>query len=120
VRRAIGAQLGKGRRWGIDSPWATLARLAETEWADQMGLSPWWIAPGASIQRLLLSLPGSELEERMLGLSKERALYRVALGMPDQGDLVSLILGRQAAPSSGLGELCIDLAAFADPACVSR
>ncbi|WP_198370417.1 hypothetical protein [Roseomonas rosulenta] len=116
VRRAIGAQLGKGRRWGSDSPWVTLARLAETEWADQMGLSPWWIAPGASIQRLLLSLPGSELEERMLGLSKERALYRVALGMPDQGDLVSLILDRQAAPSAGLGELCIDLAAFADPA----
>lgn len=40
----------------------------------------------ASVQRMLFSVPGSDvIEERMAALSHERAIYRIALGMPGSG-----------------------------------
>jgi len=98
-----------------ESPWEALARRAEAEWTDATGLSPWWTAPGADVQRLLLSVPGSEIERRMAALARERAVYRLALGMPDQADLVALIVSRGARAEVDAGRICLNLAAFGQP-----
>jgi hypothetical protein len=78
---------------------------------EPTGLSPWWTTEGAEVQRLLLSVPGSEIERRMLALSRERAVYRLALGMPDQADLIALLLSRDQDATLDPAEVCLDLAA---------
>jgi len=112
VRRAL-AKLPAGKRTPDGgSPWVSLARQAEAECADATGLSPWWIAPGASVQRMLFSVPGSEIEGRMAALSHERAIYRIALGMPDQADLIGLLTSRTSGASLDIEAVCLNLMAF--------
>jgi hypothetical protein len=113
VRRAIGSRRDKPAFVPGESPWVTLARHAEeASAAEPTGLSPWWTAEGAEVQRLLLSVPGSEVERRMLALSRERAVYRLALGMPDQADLIALLLSRGQDSTLDPAEFCLDLAAL--------
>ena len=114
VRRAIVAQLSimKLIDPGGESPWRRLGTQAEVELADQTGLSPWWIAPGAATRSLILTVPGSEQPARLTILNKERALYRLVLGMPDQADLLELIAAREAWDSETVRQACLDLSAF--------
>ena len=114
VRRAIVGQLAGTtmENFGNESPWKRLAEEAENELADRTGLSPWWVAPGATTISLVLSVPGSEQPARLAMLNKERALYRLVLGMPDQADLLELIAAREAWDSEMIRRACLDLSAW--------
>ena len=114
IRRAIVDRLA-GRnalRTQEESPWKRLASLAETELADETGLSPWWVAPGAETRSVVFTVPGSELPGRLAHLQKERALYRLVLGMPDQADLLELIAVRESWGGNTIREACLDLSAL--------
>ncbi len=114
VRRAIAAQIPlkeRGDETG-ESPWSSLAARAEAELADRAGLEPWWVAPGSTTQRVVFSVPGSERPARMAMLNRERALYRLVLGMPDQADLLELIAADEAWDPKNVHRACLDLSAW--------
>jgi hypothetical protein len=115
VRRAIAQKLAVD----LDSipagtsPWATLAAIAERTLSDDSGLSPWWVVEGARCQKYFLAVPGSEQTERYDALVRERALYRLVLGMPDQVDLMSILDAEgKGLDQAATREACIDLCAY--------
>jgi hypothetical protein len=74
------------------SPWTVLATHAENEFRhDASGLSPWWSYPGESIDRLFVVLPQSQQTSRFNQLSRQRWLYRLALGQPHQEDFIESV-----------------------------
>jgi hypothetical protein len=112
VRRAIARKLGSQLESGQESsPWVRLASLAEDKLKDESGLSPWWVVEGGECQKFFLTVPGGEQQERYENLARERALYRLVLGMPDQADLIRL-LDAQGKNPDALREVCIDLSAY--------
>ena len=77
------------------SPWEMLAVQAEhTHRDDPVGLAPWWIVEGTRIKRLVFDIPLSEARARFEDLRKQRLLYRLALGQPNQADLVKALRDR--------------------------
>ena len=114
VRRAIAAQISSKEKGGDtdESPWTRLAARAEVELADRTGLEPWWVARGSTTQRIVFSVPGSERPARLARLNRERALYRLVLGMPDQADLLELIAADESWDPRKVRQACLDLSAW--------
>ena len=114
VRRAIatGITLNDVHESAGDSPWSRLARRADAELADRAGLAPWWVAPGSTTQRITFAVPGSERPARLARLNKDRALYRLVLGMPNQVDLLDLIADREVWDAETVERACLDLSAW--------
>ena len=118
VRRAIARRLSPPKdRSADDSPWNGLASRAEEELADSSGLAPWWVAPGSSTHRVVFTVPGSEKPARLARLQRERALYRLVLGMPDQADLLDLIAAEEAWDPERVRRACLDLSAWGATTC---
>ena len=112
VRRAIARKLcGQLDTAEMGSPWHRLARLANDQLSDTSGLSPWWVVEGSQTDKFYLTIPGGEQQERYESLARERALYRLVLGMPDQTDLIRLLDAREQDPDA-LRRACIDLSAY--------
>ena len=114
VRRAIAEQISSKETGGDadESPWTRLATRAEVELADCTGLEPWWVARGSTTQRIVFSVPGSERPARLARLNRERALYRLVLGMPDQADLLELIAANESWNPQSVRRACLDLSAW--------
>ena len=114
IRRAIVEQLGylDLANNSNESLWIRLANSAECELADETGLSPWWVAPGAITKNLVFTIPGSEQSARLAHLNRERALYRLVIGIPDQTDLLELISTREEWDSDLIQQACLNLSAF--------
>ena len=94
IRRAIVRELGediRSERKVGESPWATIQRLAEERLADEAGLAPWWVCPGGGIQRYVFEVPASEQRHWFEWVQEQRLYYRLALGQPNQEDLVELM-----------------------------
>ncbi len=95
------------------SPWSKLAEIADKKLSDASGMSPWWVIEGAKSQKYFFAVPGSEQNERYVNLNKERALYRLVLGMPDQEDLMHMLKDQNNMPSKEvIRDACIDLSAY--------
>lgn len=97
------------------SPWCHLERLAEERHSTPKGLSPWWLLKGAAIQRYVFSLPQSRDVERFERLRRQRLLYRLALGQPNQEDLVDLLANGDDERVAALAALTLDLSAYREP-----
>lgn len=112
VRRAIAKKLRTqlNLSTGI-SPWHQLAVLADSQLSDESGMSPWWVVEGGDCNRYFLTVPGGEQQEKFEFLTRERALYRLVLGMPDQADLIRLLDAQGKDPES-LRKACVDLSAY--------
>ena len=94
VRRKITHLLwNKIRIDAFKSPWVKLEKMAETTYAniDKSGLSPWWICEDADINRFIIDMPASEQNHRLEILKQQRLLYRLALGQPNQEDLLEIL-----------------------------
>jgi hypothetical protein len=50
--------------------------------AEASGLSPWWVYPGAALQRVALVPALSEQEQRISRLRERLDIYRLAMGQP--------------------------------------
>lgn len=100
VRRAIASdghglsgEALQGAEHG-SSPWRLLGHLAShaESLTDASGLSPWWVCPGASIQRMVFDVPTSQQRQQLAWMKEQRMLYRLALGQPNQEDLVEVMV----------------------------
>jgi len=116
VRRPLAEALGsaalKEARESGASPWDVIAREANTSYGDETGMSPWWIMPKAELKRHLFALPQSRDVRRFARLRNQRLLYRLAMGQPDQEDLVDLLAGHDIESARELRKLALDLSAF--------
>jgi len=112
IRRAIASQLG-AKLWSSlksgTSPWEQLAAMADDELADDSGLKPWWICPGADIKRYVFDVPLSEQKYQLQWIRRQRMLYRMALGQPHQEDLISFIDERTDIEPEQLREAMLQL-----------
>ncbi|WBO21775.1 DEAD/DEAH box helicase family protein [Sphingomonas abietis] len=118
VRRPLAAKLGEGAlaqaRRDLTSPWDAIAASANLAFKDdETGLTPWWTLPGAELKRHLFALPQSRDIDRFARLKTQRLLYRVALGQPDQEDLVELLTDNDPEAVRLLQGLSLNLSAFA-------
>ena len=67
---------------------------------------------GANLKRHLFALPQSREIDRFAKLRTQRLLYRLALGQPDQEDLVELLTHHDMETTQSLQALTLDLSAF--------
>lgn len=91
------------------SPWKNVAALAEKGNQEGDGLAPWWIYDNATLSRHVLTLTKSREHMRFDHLQRQRLLYRLALGQPNQEDLVNHLAQGSDAKISALSELALDL-----------
>jgi hypothetical protein len=115
VRRVL-AQNFKNRVQSCDagegSPWNLIANSAEHECGtDLSGLSPWWFYPGDQVDRIFIHLPQSRQIEKFQELSRQRWLYRLALGQPHQQDFIESV---SRLPDDGRHEFALNLSAWKD------
>jgi hypothetical protein len=118
VRRPLAEKLGEdalaAARSERISPWDAVAIGADEAFKDDAtGLMPWWTLPGADLKRHLFALPQSRDIDRFAKLKMQRLLYRVALGQPDQEDLVDLLTDEDPEAMQLLQGLTLNLSAFA-------
>jgi hypothetical protein len=92
------------------SPWQILAALAEAAaTGDPSGLSPWWGCDGEGIERHIVKLHHSRHVLRFNELSKQRMLYRLALGQPHQQDFIESV---SKLPADGRDKYALRLSAW--------
>ena len=94
------------------SPWVRLAEIAEDTLADPSGLKPWWILQGAETQNVLFSVPTSEQEAKFRWLQEQVLLYRLALGHPNQEDLLELLKRDHQISSDQVRAASLELSAY--------
>ncbi len=116
IRRRLGALLGADvlapGTDGTESPWSKLASIAEERLADPAGLSPWWVLPGARVQRHVFDRPFSRDTDRYTLLREQRFIYRLCLGQPNQEDLLEILAKSDAALLATLQSLTLELCPF--------
>lgn len=116
VRRPLAEALGKTAlrecRERGSSPWDVIAREADKSYGDDTGMSPWWTMPNVELKRHLFALPQSRDLNRFARLRNQRLLYRLALGQPDQEDLMDLLTNHDAESAKELRTLALDFSAF--------
>ncbi len=116
IRRRLGALLGADALAlstdGTESPWSKLAGLAEERLTDPAGLSPWWVLPGARVQRHLFHRPFSRDTDRYTLLREQRFIYRLALGQPNQEDLLEILAKSDPGLLAILQSLTLELCPF--------
>jgi hypothetical protein len=95
---------------GNESPWMILANLAKRKYGDDAsGRSPWWSCPVEKIDRLFVVLPNSRQTTRFDQLSRQRWLYRLALGQPHQQDFIESV---SQLPDDGRQQFALRLSAW--------
>ena len=118
VRRAMARDWSKqgGTTNGGGSPWAKLASAKEAEYQGpgNSGLQPWWVYPNSNPRHWVVGAVGSEQFVRHKDMQKQRAIYRLVLGMPNPEHLMQLLRKRmgdsdQTNAMSELAEFCVDL-----------
>jgi hypothetical protein len=91
------------------SPWHHIFNSAEEAASDSDGLSPWWVTPGAAVQCHLFTMPLSRDRARYEKLRRQRTLYRLALGQPNQEDFIATLEQASPARQKELAELTLRL-----------
>ena len=83
--------------------------LGEERFLNDTGLSPWWTFEDADIDRHILALSKSRDIARFDHLQRQRLLYRLALGQPNQEDLVNHLARGSDEKIAALSALALDL-----------
>jgi hypothetical protein len=94
------------------SLWDRIEAVANAKYLDQSGLSPWWVLKGAAVSRFVFNLPQSRDLEKFKLLKEQRLIYRLALGQPNQEDLIEFLGKGGPGLSAILAPLALDLSAF--------
>lgn len=118
VRRAMARDWSKqgGLANGAGSPWAKLALAKEAEYQapGNSGLQPWWVYPKSNPRHWVVGAVGSEQFVRHNDMQKQRAIYRLVLGLPNPEHLARLLRSRMSGSYSAntmteLAEFFVDL-----------
>lgn len=92
------------------SPWTAILECAERQANDDGGLSPWWVTPGAKITSHVFAMQFSRDHRRYERLKMLRTLYRLALGQPNQEDLLDSLGQASRERQQDLAKLTLKLA----------
>lgn len=95
------------------SLWRRVEEIANAEYLNPSGLSPWWVLDGAAVNRFVFDLPQSRDLEKFTLLREQRLIYRLALGQPNQEDLVDFLSKHGSELTDILRPLALDLSSFA-------
>ncbi|MDE0109219.1 MAG: DEAD/DEAH box helicase [Bryobacterales bacterium] len=93
------------------SPWKCMERRAE-HFVDTSGLRPWWVLEGAEINRYIFKRPFGRDSVRFDQLREQRMIYRLALGQPNQEDLIDVLSSGSRETREILQSLVLDLSAM--------
>jgi len=103
-----------------ESPWSKIAELADEHLSDESGLAPWWVCEGGNIERFVFEVPTSEQNHWLHWMKEQRMLYRLALGQPNQEDLLEVLASKTDINPDDLRNAVINLSPwFSNPANVS-
>jgi hypothetical protein len=97
VRRAIAQAVGQkalAERDKGESLWARIAVIANETMSDESGLAPWWVCKNGKVTRYIFDVPTSEQKQWLQWMKEQRLLYRLALGQPNQEDLIEILSGK--------------------------
>lgn len=108
----VGSRAASTVQDGHASLWNHIAEQAEQEHSTRTGLSPWWVLKGAAVDRYVFALPHGRDIERFRTLKEQRLIYRLALGQPNQEDLLDRLLQGSEEIRAVLSKLALDLSAF--------
>ena len=112
IRRAIADQLGDAAmtsRSDDESPWGKIESMTNEILSDDSGLSPWWVSKNGMIKRYVFDVPMSEQKHWLQWVKEQRLLYRLALGQPNQEDLVDLVAKKADITTEMIREAVVDL-----------
>src|SRR5262249_22587177 len=107
VRRQLAARFGRVDS-GRDSPWRAIAKAAATATRGDGangGMSPWWVCPGATVLRRVYVPKLSRIDGDLARLLDALALCRLAMGQPDQEQLVRALRRRLEGAGPQLSQL---------------
>lgn len=111
IRRAVAARVADdamSARERMESPWVRIEKLADETMSDRSGLAPWWVCEDGNVSRYVFDVPTSEQQHWLKWMKEQRLLYRLALGQPNQEDLLE-VLARKGATSSDVRDSVINL-----------
>jgi Helicase conserved C-terminal domain len=97
VRKNVAAAFAaEALRHGASDAWETVFELGRTgRSAQENDLVPYWLFPGdAKIERHVPALPFSREVERLYGLRRALAIYRMVFGQSRQEDLITYLLAQ--------------------------
>jgi hypothetical protein len=109
--KEIGFELAK-RPPALCSIWEEIAAQADKAHSDASGLSPWWLLPNTGVTRYVFELPQGRDISRFARLRQQRLIYRLALGQPNQEDLVDVLSRTSPDRLALLKPLALNLSAF--------
>lgn len=119
IRRAIAGRLAKqamAARSGRESPWARIEQLANDTMSDDSGLAPWWVCRDGAVSRYVFDVPTSEQKYWLHWMKEQRLLYRLALGQPNQEDLVEILSSKAGLDPGEVRKAVVNLSPwFGDP-----
>jgi hypothetical protein len=112
IRRAIAEQLGYTAftaRKKTESLWSRIEIMANASLADESGLAPWWVCKSGAVKRYVFDVPTSEQKHWLHWMKEQRLLYRLALGQPNQEDIVDLLSRKTKMDPREIREAVINL-----------
>ena len=118
IRRAIAAKLASeaiSTRSSAQSPWARIAELADQRLSDESGLAPWWVCESGTVNRYVFDVPTSEQKHWLHWMKEQRLLYRLALGQPNQEDLVEILSNKSGLEPHAIREAVVNLSPWFRP-----
>ena len=112
IRRAIGKNLAAAAmaaREDGESPWTRIELMANASMSDDSGLAPWWVCKNGAVNRYVFDVPTSEQKHWLHWMKEQRLLYRLALGQPNQEDLLEVLSGKAGMDAASIREAVVNL-----------
>jgi hypothetical protein len=83
--------------------------MANETMSDDSGLAPWWVCKNGAVTRYVFDVPTSEQKHWLLWMKEQRLLYRLALGQPNQEDLVEILSSKVGMDSNAIRLAAVNL-----------
>jgi len=112
IRRAIAETLAESAmavRNDDESPWTRIEMMANETMSDDSGLAPWWVCKNGAVRRYVFDVPTSEQKHWLHWMKEQRLLYRLALGQPNQEDLVEILSNKVEMDPRSVREAAVNL-----------
>jgi len=112
VRRAIAEAVwpkAQIQRLQGESPWARIAAIANETMSDASGLAPWWVCKDGTVTRYVFDVPTSEQKHWLQWMKEQRLLYRLALGQPNQEDLIEILSSKAGVTPETIRQAVVNL-----------
>jgi len=73
------------------------------------GLAPWWVCKDGKVTRHVFDVPTSEQKHWLQWMKEQRLLYRLALGQPNQEDLIEILSSRAGVKPEMIRQAVVNL-----------